>query len=378
MATKVLTAAASGNIVRPLKPERLSKFVDSVRVKFQGGRGGDGCISMLSLYANEFAGPAGGNGGCGGHIVLKASKEVKSLNNIATTYKGLPGVRGQGKNLFGANAEHTFVHVPVGTLVTPAAPKELPEHEIDPDKSEIVAFLDRHDSMFIAARGGAGGKGNNYYLSNTNRHPRIAQAGAEGELNVYELRMRIFAHVGLIGLPNVGKSTLLRTLTSANVKIGDYAFTTLHPQVGTIEYDDYTQVAISDLPGLIEDSHKNRGLGVRFLRNVHKCVCLLYVIDMTKDPIEQFELLVNELEMHRKGLSEKPHLVLGNKIDHPDSNGKEEPFRDYLARHKLKSKLITSSAKRGDNLEELKAEFRIMYDAYQAKHVDEPEDALIW
>jgi len=369
----------SGQLVKTAqKSARSTRFVDSVRVKFQGGRGGDGCISMLHEFANEFGGPDGGNGGCGGHVVLRANGIVKSLNKIASAYKGLPGVAGMGRDMHGKNAEHTFVDVPIGTLVAPAIPKEVNPADFDPDKSPIVAELSEEGSMFIAARGGAGGKGNAFFLSNRNRHPRIAQAGAEGEVKVFELRMKLYAHVGLIGLPNAGKSTLLRNMTHANVQVGDYQFTTLYPQVGTLAYDDYTQIAISDLPGLIEDSHKNRGLGVTFLRHVKRCVCLLYVIDLSEEPIRQFETLCFELESYKKGLSERPHLVLANKVDLPEAAANLAQFAHHLAKVRPNSKLLPISTLRGDNLEELRLELKRMHDEYQAANADSIDAPLVW
>lgn len=378
-ATSVGRSVARAALAHDNRPIRLTRFVNSLQVKFRGGNGADGCISMLSEFANEFAGPDGGNGGNGGHVVLRAHHQVKSLNKLARYYQGAPGVRGMGKNLYGANAPHTFVPVPVGTLVLPAKPKHLAEHEHDPDKSDIIAELDAHGSMFIAARGGAGGRGNASYLSNTNRHPRVAQAGARGEENCYELRMKIYAHIGLIGLPNAGKSTLLRTLTRAQVKIADYSFTTLHPQVGVIEFvNDYTQVAISDLPGLIEDSHKNRGLGVGFLRSLRRCASLLYVIDLSNEPIKQFETLVRELELHKQGTSERPHVVLANKIDHPEAERNSVEFSQYLSNRRPNTRMIVGSALRGDGLEELRSELRRLHDEYQAKHSDMLEHSLTW
>lgn len=343
-----------------VRPKGISKFVDSIRIRFQGGRGGDGCISMLSLFANEFAGPDGGNGGNGGHIVLAANSKIKSFNSMKKLYRGQDGQRGMSKCMFGACGGHTLVDVPVGTVVS--------------ERENTLAELLEDGAQFIAARGGAGGRGNASYLTNENRHPRVAQAGALGESRLLELRLRTYAHVGLIGLPNVGKSTLLKTLTHAEVKIGNYAFTTLYPQVGVLEYDDLTQLAIADLPGLIEDSHKNRGLGLEFLRNVQKCVCLLYVIDMTLDPIVQFETLVNELELYKKDMSDRPSIIMGNKIDDDRSVPNLVKFSQYLAKHRPNTRFIPTSARRGDNLEELRMEMKRMYDTYQASR----SDAYVW
>lgn len=363
-----------------------SRFIDSVRVRFRGGRGADGCISMMHLFANELAGPDGGNGGNGGHIVLRANREVKSLNKIARHYQGEPGARAHGKHLFGKNAEHTFVDVPVGTTVIQARPKHIAPHEWLDERSresKIVAVLDEEGSMFVAARGGAGGRGNASYLSNANRHPMVAEAGAAGDCNEYELFMKIYAHLGLIGIPNAGKSSLLHTLTGAQVKIGDYAFTTMHPQVGIIDYndDDLAQVAVSDLPGLVEDSHKNRGLGVTFLRSLHRCASLMYVLDLANDPVNQWRTLVNELESYKKGThSSRSHIIVANKIDL--GLRAEEAYNElcaYLAQESPQSpRPLAVSAHSGAGLSELRAEVRRVYDEYRALNADEPETALIW
>lgn len=337
---------------------RLSRFVDTVRVRFRGGRGGDGCISMLHLFANEMAGPSGGNGGNGGHVVLRADASIKSLNAVASQYFGEPGEHGSGKGRYGKSAEHTFVPVPVGTLVLPGRPTHLEEHEHNPDESDILAELDEEGSMFIAARGGAGGRGNETFLSNKNRHPLIAERGAEGEINVYELRMKFYAHVALIGLPNVGKSSLLRSLTGAQVKVGNYAFTTLHPQVGVIEYEDYTQLTISDLPGLVEEAHKNRGLGLKFLNSLGRCSCFLYVIDMCLDPVRQLELLVAEVSSHNAQLATRPSLVLGNKMDQTEAVENVDKLRSFLQAKYPHMNLVLASAQCGSGLQALKGALR--------------------
>ena len=379
-AFKQVTQQLERNNAPKSTPAMSKAFIDCQWVKFEGGRGGDGCISMLHLFANEFAGPDGGNGGNGGHIVLRANKEIKSLNNISRQYRGKPGVRGMSKNLYGANGEHLFVDVPINTIVIPAKPKELRGYEVeDPDKSDIIADLDVHGAMFIAARGGAGGRGNATFLTNENRHPRIAEAGAKGEQNTYELRLKVYAHVGLIGVPNAGKSTLLRTLTGAQVKVGEYAFTTLHPQVGTIHYDDFVQVAISDLPGLIHESHLNRGMGAQFLTSLQRCACLMYVIDLSaNDPVGQFETLVRETELHRKGMSERPHLVFGNKTDTQQGRDNADMFARFLASSRPETKLVLGSAQGGEGLEELRKELRLLHDNYQAKNADNIDEPLTW
>lgn len=362
-----------------------SRFIDSIKVRFRGGRGGDGCVSMMHLFANEWAGPDGGNGGNGGHVVLRASRQVKSLARINPNYQGHPGARAHGKNLFGRSAEHTFVEVPVGTTVIQARPKHIAPHEWADERSresKIVAVLDVEGSMFVAARGGAGGRGNASYLTNLNRHPQLAEKGAEGDCNEYELFMRLYAHLGMIGMPNAGKSSLLTALTGAQVKIGDYAFTTLHPQVGVIEYDeqDYAQVAISDLPGLIEDSHLNRGLGVSFLRSLHRCAAFMYVLDLAADPIGQWKTLVHELESYKRGThSSRAHLIVANKSDLVGTDKPYEELLAYLAlEHPRAPRPVAVSAKTGAGLAELRKSIRQIHDEYVALNADEPETALVW
>lgn len=163
----------------------LNKLASCIRVSFRGGKGGNGCISMLSIFANEFAGPDGGNGGNGGHVVLKANDKIKSLDKVKASYRASEGITGRGKNKYGHNGKHLFIDVPVGTIVS--KPKDLKEK--DSTQSDVVAHLDEHGCLFIAARGGAGGRGNASYLTNSNRHPRIAEAGAKGEFNIYFLRV---------------------------------------------------------------------------------------------------------------------------------------------------------------------------------------------
>lgn len=381
--TKILARAMSQvyniPIEKVLKP-RDGKFIDSLRIKFEGGKGGDGCISMLHEWCREFGGPDGGNGGNGGHIVLRADSKTKSLNGLAAKYKGLPGSSGKGKNLYGKNADHTFVNVPIGTLVCkPHYLRTLPDDQYEPEESEVVAELDEQDSMFIAARGGAGGRGNHSYWSDKNRHPRVAQSGALGDINEYDIRIRVYAHFGLIGFPNAGKSSLLKSLTNANAKIGDYCFTTKFPQVGVLIYEnDYSQVAISDLPGLIFESSKNRGLGVRFLRHAQKCACLIYVIDLSTNPIEQMTVLTNEIEQFRKGMSRRPHIIVGNKIDHPLSIKNMAAFEKFLENEWQRSRFIPVSCSRGNNLELLRQQIRVIYDSYRDKLNDGLDSSLSW
>ncbi|CAB4069277.1 lipA [Lepeophtheirus salmonis] len=243
-------------VPKPKKDEKINYFVDWKVIKVYGGNGGDGCISTLSLFRNEFAGPDGGNGGYGGHVIFRAEDKLSSLNHVKNEIKGFNGV-------------------PVGTILRNA-------------KREVLVELDKKGSAFIAARGGEGGRGNAFFRSSTNQTPICAEVGGKGEGFRFEIELKTSAHVGLIGFPNAGKSTLLRAIT--------------------LNYDDYEKISIADVPGIIEGSHQNKGLGISFLRHIERTL----------------EILKNELEQYHPGLSNRPHKVVANKID---LEGSENNFR---------------------------------------------------
>lgn len=337
-------------------------------MQFRAGNGGDGYIHFLKLFCNDKAGPDGGDGGNGGHIVLRAKSQVKSLANIQSLYHGNHGESGDHKDLFGKCGEHIFIDVPRFTTVTS-------------ESGELLTELVDHDSIFVVARGGAGGKGNHFFLSNQNRHPSVAEKGARGEIVRATLEMRCMAHAGLIGFPNVGKSTLLRAISRAKPKIASYAFTTRNPHIGIIEYDDYVQLAVADLPGLVEGAHKNVGMGLKFLKHVEKCVCLFYVIDLSqKNPSTQLEALKYELEKYKPGLARKPHAVIGSKYD---SSGLEENL-EQLRNHIISTtpsgvkplEVIPVSAKYGQNLPSFLRHLRDLYDLYNKP--DTEDEGLVW
>ncbi|CAG9822980.1 unnamed protein product [Phaedon cochleariae] len=335
--------------LRSKKPKSIrntvQNFVDFKQLRALGGTGGDGCISFLSLFCNEFAGPDGGDGGNGGHVIFQSSHDIKDLNHVPTLVRALDGEKGYNKECHGKNAEHNVVPVPIGTIIKNADGK-------------IVGDLSNEGLMFVAARGGAGGKGNRFFISDTEQAPKVCEFGAPGEDLEYTIEIKSMAHVGLIGLPNAGKSTLLRAISRARPKVAPYPFTTLKPHLGMVQYDDYEQIAVADLPGLIPDSHKNKGLGIQFLKHAERCMALLYIIDMSlPEPWLHLSTLQYELSQFSESLKHRPQIVIGNKVDLPEAKGKIEQMREHTH-----LPIIAISAKLGTNVAELLREIRVIYD----------------
>ncbi|MCM8527215.1 MAG: GTPase ObgE [Lentisphaeraceae bacterium] len=285
-------------------------FVDRIKIYVKAGNGGNGCISFLREKFLPNGGPNGGNGGKGGDVILRASKERDSLVDLkyqqhVTAKNGEPG---QGSDKHGANADDLIVLVPPGTLVM----------DFDNDCYEIHDLDEVGDEVMVAA-GGGGGRGNKSFATSINRAPRKATPGVPGEEVTLLLELKTIADVGLVGYPNAGKSTFLKAVSDAEPKTAPYPFTTLHPMVGVLQFDDYTRMTIADIPGLIDGASENIGLGHHFLRHIERTKVLLYVLDMAgtdnRDPWDDFENLQKELEIYQKGLTDKPSLILANKMD---------------------------------------------------------------
>lgn len=232
----------------------------------------------------------------------------------------------------------------------------------------VVAELTTEGSMFLAARGGAGGKGNAYFKSSENQAPVLAEAGGEGEEFIFDIELSTMAHVGLIGFPNAGKSTLLRAVSRARPRVAGYPFTTLRPHIGMVPYDDYVQISVADIPGIIEDAHKNKGLGISFLRHIERCLCLLYVVDMSHD--DAFSNLLSlkwELEQYRPGLSNRLSGIVANKMDLSSAQDNIFPFMEALSNHHKDTTLkeppvFQVSGKLGTNIQPLLQFVRKIYD----------------
>ena len=281
-------------------------FVDIAEIEVQAGQGGKGAVSFRREKYVPKGGPDGGDGGKGGDVIFVANRNLVTLMDFKykTFYKAEDGTAGRGKKMFGKEGENCLILVPVGTII------------IEKETGRILADLTDDGQTLVAAKGGRGGRGNVHFKSSTNRAPRIAEPGEEGEREKLILELKLIADVGLVGYPNAGKSTLLSRLTKARPKIGDYPFTTLSPNLGLARLQDYRTFVIADIPGLIKDAHKGRGLGFEFLRHIQRTRVLVFLIDVCAADVEaQLDELKNELERYDPELLEKPQIVVLNKID---------------------------------------------------------------
>ncbi len=285
------------------------KFIDEVTITVVAGKGGNGCVSFRREKYVPRGGPDGGHGGEGGSVVVEATERKHSLLDFRfrNLFRADSGGNGSGQNKHGRSGKDLIVEVPVGTAFK------------DPLTGEIFADLTQTGQRWTAANGGRGGKGNAHFVSSTHRSPRFAQEGQPGEERSLKLELKLIADVGLVGLPNAGKSTLISAVSAARPKIADYPFTTLTPNLGVVQYDDAPPFVIADVPGLIEGAHQGAGLGVRFLKHIERTRLLVHVIDLSlvpsDDPLEPFRQIEHELESYSESMSKKPRIIVLNKTD---------------------------------------------------------------
>ena len=288
------------------------QFVDYVKIHVKAGDGGRGCVSFRREKYVPRRGPDGGDGGSGGHIIIEATNKLNTLldQKYKREYKAGRGQHGKGKKMHGKNGEDLIIPVPVGTAIK------------DADTEEVISDLDSEGSFYIAARGGRGGLGNAHFATPVRKAPRFAQPGESGEERWLILELKLLADVGLIGLPNAGKSTLISVISSARPKIAGYPFTTLVPNLGVVKLENFRSFVVADIPGLIEGAHKGAGLGFQFLRHVERTSVLLHLIDISDmtegDPVDNYEKINRELGLYNASLLDKHQAVVATKFDIAD------------------------------------------------------------
>jgi GTP-binding protein len=319
------------------------KFIDEVIITVWSGNGGRGCVSFRREKFIPRGGPDGGDGGKGGDIVLKTTSRKRTLYQFRFQkhFKAKNGAHGQGKQKTGKNGQDLIIELPPGTLVT------------DADTGKVITDLVKCDEIFVLARGGRGGQGNARFKTSKNRSPRFAQPGEPGETKTLKLELKLLADVGIIGLPNAGKSTLITAVSSARPKIGNYPFTTLYPSLGVVQTGWAEPFVVADIPGLIKGAHKGTGLGIRFLRHIERTRILIHLIDVsaidTDNPLHAYNTVNKELAMYNRKLTEKPQIVVLNKIDLPDVREAAKKFQNALK----EKQVILISALTGKGIEDL-------------------------
>jgi GTP-binding protein len=298
-------------------------FIDFTVIKCMSGKGGHGAVTFRREKYIPKGGPNGGDGGKGGDVIFIADNQLHTLQDIRykKTYASGDGQQGSTNNRTGKNGEDAIIRVPLGTAV-----KEI-------ESENVVADLVEDKEQFIALKGGKGGRGNAHFKTATRQTPRYAQSGIEGQVNTYALELKVLADVGLVGLPNAGKSTLLSVVSAARPKIADYPFTTLVPNLGIVKYGDYKSFVMADIPGLIEGAAAGKGLGHQFLKHVERTQVLLYMIECTEeDPQSVYETLSSELKTYNPDMDKKPQLVIRTKTDllNEENEKNWKSFEKYL------------------------------------------------
>jgi len=316
------------------------KFVDEAVVQVRAGKGGAGCVAFLREKYRPRGGPAGGDGGRGGNVVFVADGSLTTLLD----FKFQPllfaeaGEQGRGKNQHGKGGTDLRVRVPAGTVV------------IDADTTEVIADLAHPGDEAIAAQGGRGGRGNARYATSTNQAPRYAQPGLPGEERTVRLELQLLADVGLVGYPNVGKSSLISVVSAARPRVADYPFTTLVPHLGVVRVDEFDFV-LADIPGLIEGAHRGEGLGTRFLRHLSRTRLLVHLLDVGglsgRDPVDDYDLINRELELFDAGLAAKPQILAANKMDLPSAREGLENVRARFAARGIEVHAISAATREG-------------------------------
>ena len=319
------------------------KFLDQVKIYIKAGNGGNGSPSFRREKFIEFGGPDGGDGGKGGSVILKAEQNLNTLIDFRYQqhHKAKRGENGAGQNRTGKSGEDLILKVPLGTQV------------FEEDNKTLIYDFTKISEEFIAAAGGKGGLGNTRFKSSTNRAPRKFTKGTQGEEFTIWLQLKTIADIGIIGLPNAGKSSLLASVTNANPKIANYQFTTLNPNLGVASYDD-KEITIADIPGLVEGAHKGTGLGIQFLKHIERCKSLLHLIDITSEDLKKsYQQVKNELKKYSNKLIKKKELIVLNKIDIIDEKEVNHIIKDF--KKNTKSEVIAVSTFNKSSVSKIKS-----------------------
>ncbi len=311
-------------------------FVDEAQIKVRAGKGGNGCVAFRREKFVPKGGPSGGDGGNGGSVVLESTSRMNTLTHFRfqPEQKAENGRQGEGSKCAGRAGKDLVLGVPSGTLV------------YDAESNELLHDFGGPGQRFVVARGGHGGRGNTHFKSSTNRAPRYAEDGTEGQSLTLRLRLKLLADVGLVGFPNAGKSTLISKVSAARPKIADYPFTTLQPNLGVVSLGEFDSFVMADIPGLIEGAHDGHGLGDRFLRHIERTKILLHLVDLSdatgRDCVQDYEVVASELSSFSRKLAEKPCIVAGTKLDAMQSPERMQRLQDYCESSGLPFQAISS------------------------------------
>ena len=317
------------------------KFLDQVKIFVKAGDGGSGSPSFRREKFIEFGGPDGGDGGKGGSVILKSERNLNTLIDYRYQqhFKAQRGGDGKGKKMTGKGGENLYLKVPIGTQV------------FEEDNKTLIFDFKKNNDEFVVASGGKGGFGNTKFKSSTNRAPKKFTKGIKGEEFWIWLQLKTIADIGIIGLPNAGKSSLLASMTSATPKIANYKFTTLNPNLGVAVYDD-KEITLADIPGLIEGAHSGVGLGIKFLKHIERCKTLLHLIDINEeDLVSSYKQVRNELKNYGKELIKKKEIIVFNKIDLLQKNNIDKKVKDFEIKIKKKTfKMSTIQSRSVSNI----------------------------
>ena len=304
------------------------KFIDQASLRIKAGDGGHGCIAFLREKFRPKGGPCGGDGGKGGNVIFIGNDNLNTLLDVSLKrhYKAKNGQHGKGKNMHGKNADDITIGVPLGTIIKNSETKQ------------VIIDVTKHDEKYVILKGGNGGFGNARYKTKIQTAPRIANDGQIGQELEIDLELKVLADVGLVGFPNAGKSTFISKVSNAKPKIADYPFTTLTPNLGIVRYGDFKSFVIADIPGLIEDASKGKGLGSQFLKHIERTSVLAYVLDPTQgDVLEQYEKLKIELGSHSKDILEKKSIIIITKKDAYQDKIELDKFPNGIKKHFISS-----------------------------------------